>query len=514
MSHSDPVAQKARSRYGASIVGLPQLEDVAHRAPSPIQSRTPSQPKVEQTNANDERLLGGSRLLKGLRMICSGRRSTVIDPSAGAYFAPSYRNYCIPYEDGATPGPAFRKTKVSSHLCFIHRLPTELLCAIFMMCGDPNKLFAYPRNEQSDKTASQKKTYFYSWTTVTIGYVCSRWFHVTRSCPQLWTMIDVPLPKLCDIFAIKLSLKYSANLPLTLRVNDFHNTPAEHSGVIASTVFMRYVAASASRWEEMSIILLESTGLSDIIQPLLEVPRTAYSCLRRAMIRFESDNATGSTAMRLWEMFYASPVLRIAQWFYARIAPPQIVLHRLTHVGACVIDPDNLMNLLSTCPNLEVLQATVRPPPGVYPGREDGYLFPIISPPIVLSHLQNLQLGSMYDWSRFFDSVTISHIRLLRMTATGIQAPAISAMLRRSSARLDVLALRRLHAGNDGEVAALLRCHELQQLKIFCYHPYDGRCDRRPPDLFDPSPYLPPALVMYTKAYEDIEAMYDSSRII
>ncbi|KAI4523232.1 hypothetical protein K525DRAFT_196896, partial [Schizophyllum commune Loenen D] len=394
--------------------------------------------------------------------------------------------------------------------CFIERLPTELLCAIFMMCGDPNKLFAYPRNEQADKMEFQNRTHFYSRATVTIGNVCSRWYHITCCCPQLWTMIDVPLPQRCDVGALGLSLRYSGNLPLTLRINDYHDTSDDRCNEYACRTFMRSVAASAPRWEEISIVLRRRANVSDLVQPLLDGSRASYCCLRRAMIRLESDDADRSTTMRLWELFYTSPVLRIAQWFYARIDAPQIVLHRLTHIGACVIRPEKLMKLLAACPNLEVLQVAVRPAPGINPGKEDGYLFPLISPPVVLSHLRILELSHMWDWSRVFDSVNLPCIRWLRISRAGIQPQAISAMLRRSSARLEVLVLRRLYWGNDDEVAALLQCPELQQLKVFCYHPYDGRCNRRPPDLFDPSPYIPPAVAKYSKAYGEIEAMYDS----
>ncbi|KAL1692098.1 hypothetical protein GGG16DRAFT_112420 [Schizophyllum commune] len=417
--------------------------------------------------------------------------------------------YSIPAkEDGATPGPVFRKTKVSPHLCFIQRLPTELLCAIFMMCGDPNKLFAYPRNEQSDTMASQNKTHFYSWATITIGYVCSRWFHTTRDCPQLWTMIDMPRPKLWDIFALRLSLKYSANLPLTLRINDYYVTSDEGSGAVACTVFMRFVSAYASRWEEISIVLRSVT--SDIVQPLLEVSRASYSCLRRAMIRFESDGANRSTTTRLWELFYASPLLRTSQWFYTRISASESVLRHITRIGVDNIQPDEIMKLLMACPHLEVLQAVVTPEPSVFVGEDDGYLFPIQSPPIILSRLRFLELRGMHDWSRFFESFATPKIRRLGLSTAGVQAQAISAMLRRSSAHLDALALRQLYSGNDEEVAALLRSHELQLLKVFCYQPYDGPCRRRSPDLFDPSPYLPPAVVLYTKTYEEFEEKYES----
>ncbi|KAI5885380.1 uncharacterized protein SCHCODRAFT_02593909 [Schizophyllum commune H4-8] len=505
---NSPQAQMARSRYGASIIQLPPSGNGATQVLPLVQTQPPPpppRPKVERASANLKKdSVEGD---KGETLTVM-EQSTIVGPLVSP---PLYHNQYSSAVDIARPTPALESVTVSPHPCFIDRLPTELLCVIFMMCGDPNKLFAYPRNEPSDKKAAQNKTHFYSRATIVIGHVCSRWFHITRGCPQLWTMVDMPLPQLSDVVALRLSLKYSANLPLTLRINDYHYTPEERRGTDACTALMRLVAASASRWEEISIILLGRVKLADMVQPLLEVPRTSYSCLMRAMIRFESDDDR-SVTMRLWEMFYASPALRIAQWFYARINAPQIVLHHLTHIGACVIRPEKLTELLAACPNLEVLQVAVRPAPGIYPGQEDGYLFPVISPPVVLSHLRTLELSRMWDWSRVFDSVTLPRIRWLRMSGAGIQSQAISAMLRRSSARLEVLVLRRLFWGNDEEVTALLQCPELQHLKIFCYHPYEGRSNRRPPDLLDPSPYIPPAVVKYTKVYGEIEAMYDSYR--
>ena len=117
-----------------------------------------------------------------------------------------------------------------------------------------------------------------------------------------------------------------------------------------------------------------------------------------------------------------------------------------------------------------------------------------------------LTLRGMYDWTRFFDGITAPSIRRLEMVLAGIQADPIRAMLSRSSARLDMLVLRWVRPGCDGEIVALLRSEELEQLKVFRYEPHEGR--GREHDHFDPSPPLPPNLVAFTRTYEAAEQAY------
>ncbi|TRM70492.1 hypothetical protein BD626DRAFT_544813 [Schizophyllum amplum] len=273
---------------------------------------------------------------------------------------------------------------------------------------------------------------------------------------------------------------------------------------------MRLIASTAHRWEEISIILFhEPPKTLDVIQPLLALPRDSFASLKRAMLRFEHDRR-GSAASRLWEMFYASPALRTVQLSYIRMQAPPSILRQLTRLGVNVIGSDEVMDLLRACPQLEIFQAIVQPPSHIFPGIEDGYLIPIVPTPIVLPHLRVLMLSGLYDWSHFFEGLAAPRLDRLDMNQTGIQADAVQGMLQRSCAQLRMLALRSIYAGNDSEIVALLRCDELRHLEILRHVPYEGYDD--PPDLFDPSPYLPPGIALVTRAYEEAENAYQSMR--
>ncbi|KAL1712213.1 hypothetical protein EV715DRAFT_297284 [Schizophyllum commune] len=400
-----------------------------------------------------------------------------------------------------------KNVMLSPHPCFIHRLPTEVLCAIFLMCGDQSKVFDYTRDERMDSVSVHVETTFYIRSTVAIGSVCWRWYTITRGCPQLWTLIDVPLPQPRDVAALQLSLKYSKGLPLTLRINDFHHSPRRDAK--ACRTFMALIAASAYRWREISIILFEAPPtVHDMTSPLLALPRNSFASLEQAMLRFYEDNAEDPAASRLWQTFYASPTLRATRWFYVEVdAPPSILLH-LTHVGVEVVSPEHILELVQACPQLQALQAVVLSAEHILAGRDDGYLIPTLSAPIYLPDLRTLTLRGMYDFSQFFNGITTPRISRLEMVIAGVQAAPICALLRRSSASLEMLALRWIYPGSDDEIAALLQSREFKNLKVFRYVPYEGI--EREPDRFDPSPYLPPNLVAFTKNYDVAENVYRS----
>ena len=167
----------------------------------------------------------------------------------------------------------YGQAKLAPHPCFIHRLPTELLCAIFMMCGDPNNLFAYPRDEQRDwkRLRSDDAYSFYIEEIMIIECVCWRWFTISRGYPRLWTLVDVSLPRPCDVAALKLSLAYSRGLPLTLRIFDHYHSRG--SSYESCAEFLTLVARNAGRWREISIIMVRAPGAAQrILSPLLDLP--------------------------------------------------------------------------------------------------------------------------------------------------------------------------------------------------------------------------------------------------
>ncbi|KAI5885379.1 uncharacterized protein SCHCODRAFT_02693964 [Schizophyllum commune H4-8] len=412
--------------------------DNADCLPPTIQVQAPFEPEAEVVLAflSKDSLEDVSEELKGFSVLSSEGKYLVVGPSD---VAPAYNDHFVPLEAVIARHKGL-ETRLSPHPCFIHRLPTEVLCAIFLMCGDQNKVFDYPRDELMDPVGVRDETTFYIRSTVIIGSVCWRWYTTTRGCPHLWTLVDVSLPQPRDISALRLSLKYSKGLPLTLRVNDFYQVPTRRTDVCQK--FMTLVAASDSRWQEISIILhSKSPTVHEVVAPLLQVADGSFTSVKRAMLRFFADDFDRTTSSRLWQMLSASPALHVVQWFYVFVDAPSSVFQRLTHVGIEVILPEDLMALVSACPQLQVLQAVVQPA-DAFVGRNDGHLIQTLPAPIHLPHLRALSLRGMHDWTRFFDGITAPNIRRMEMALAGIQASAIGAMLSRSTARLDMLALR------------------------------------------------------------------------
>ncbi|KAI5885370.1 uncharacterized protein SCHCODRAFT_02593878 [Schizophyllum commune H4-8] len=394
--------------------------------------------------------------------------------------------------------PTNVRAKQSLSPCVINRLPTELLCTIFMMCGDPNGLFAYPRDERMDPTSTSVRTLSYIQATVKLGRVCSLWFTVTRGTPQLWTVIDVALPQPCDVAALRLGLKHSQGVPLALRINDYMFTPSRLRNTKVCVQFMELVASSAHRWGEISIIMkYEPPTVCEMMAPLLELPEDSFVSLKRAMLRLHGGAWEGSPTVRLWTKFHASPTIREVQWYCQRFSAPPSLLHRLTHVGVNSIMAGEIMGLLQECPQLEVLRANVKPAPDKFPGLDDGRLFPKLPTPVMLLHLRTLILSGMYDWTNFFGGLTAPRLDQLQMCVAGIQASPLCAMLRRSSARLRTLAFRWLYHESNDDIAALLQSPEMDYLTCFCYDPYTELGEE--PDPFDPSLYLPPRAIIYAK---------------
>ncbi|KAI5825979.1 hypothetical protein K523DRAFT_341465 [Schizophyllum commune Tattone D] len=415
-----------------------ELPNATGGLPPTIQVQAPLEQEAEVVLAflSKDSLEDVPEELKGFSVLSLDGKYLAIGPSD---VEPAYGVHLVPLEVVIARHKS-EETRLSPHPCFIHRLPTEVLCAIFLMCGDQDKIFDYPRDELMDPVSAHIATTSYIRSTVIIGRVCWRWYTTTRGCPHLWTLVDVSLPQPRDTPALQLSLKYSRGLPLTLRVNDFHEVPTRRVDVCQN--FMTLVASSASRWQEISLILhTKSPTVQEVVSPLLQMQDNSFTSVKRAMVRFFADDFARTTTSRLWEKLYASPALHVVQWFYTFVDAPSCVLQRLTQVGIEVILPEDLMALVSACPQLQVLQAVVQPA-DAFVGRHDGHLIPMLPAPIHLPHLRALTLRGMYDWTRFFDGITAPSIRQLEMVLAGIQANAIRAMLSRSSARVDMLALR------------------------------------------------------------------------
>ncbi|KAL1700790.1 hypothetical protein EV121DRAFT_272827 [Schizophyllum commune] len=219
--------------------------------------------------------------------------------------------------------------------CYIDRLPPELLCAIFLMCGQMDEEFNYLRENmfQFYHRRLRDSQIHHSQAAVSLGLVCARWFAVTRGFPVLWTTMDVGTPQSCDVANLRRCIWYSNGLPLTLRLHDREClTPSQHKPAVCKA-FMQTVASVAFLWEEISIIHSKAPlKFEDLIEPLLSVSANAYKRLRRATIYHYHGYTDAPAAIGLWELFFASPVIRTAQWFGSRVRIPSHALERLTHI--------------------------------------------------------------------------------------------------------------------------------------------------------------------------------------
>ncbi|KAL1754967.1 hypothetical protein FB107DRAFT_275339 [Schizophyllum commune] len=245
-----------------------------------------------------------------------------------------------------------------------------------------------------------------------------------------------------------------------------------------------------------------------ILSPLLDLPRDALKSLERAFVHFPRDDALRPTTSRLWQMFYESPGLRVSQVYnLPDFSAPPSTLQRLTHLGVDSIRPQVIMALLRSCPRLQVLQAVVQDPDITHPP-DDAYLIPKVQIPLLLPNLQALMLRGMSDWTNFFEGILAPDCRRLELLAHTVRAEPICDMLRRSGARLQMLALRWENWAYEAEIVELLLTQELVDLKIFCYAPFDGVDDRV--HRFDFSFFLPPRVIVDTYTYEEAEEAYHS----
>ncbi|KAL1672285.1 hypothetical protein EV122DRAFT_284119 [Schizophyllum commune] len=301
----------------------------------------------------------------------------------------------------------------------INELPVEILCLIFGLCGDEISGFDYPRDRLMHHSAnSPQDSQTYSEAIFTITRVCSRWSRVARSCPTLWTRIEMPSPRSFDYIFFRLCLKLSAGLPLTLRLNGAvlkdrsERPPARYWRSI-----IRRVAATAPRWKEISIRLTRDV---DALDRLRTLPPGSFASLKQASIRLSMrahDTHRPRPENDLWHVLCSSPSLRVVDfWDDPRLPSLHIAsspLGNVTHLGLNKIRNNELKDILVACPRVEVLQ---------------------------------------------LDRLDIS--------GAGVQVDAIENMLARSSTRLRMLTLHAIHPEDLPDAASLLtRCH-LRRLRI------------------------------------------------
>ncbi|KAL1692096.1 hypothetical protein GGG16DRAFT_124312 [Schizophyllum commune] len=374
----------------------------------------------------------------------------------------------------------------------INRLPNEILCHIFGLCGDTIPGFDYPRDSRMHVGTVKPRLHPYPTSLIRITRVCSLWSRVSRRCPTLWTVVEVPFPRQVDLVSIKLSLELSAELPLTLRLNGTMNTVGiQDPPVVFCRSFLSLVASTVSRWKEVSIILSSNLNM---LEPLRILPAGSFTSLERASIQLRNGGPLQARPdSDLWRILGPSASLRAVDFWDDPRRPPlriaSMPLRNITHLGVNQIRNNELKDILAACPRVEVLQVKL----GfisMTPGQPDTYALPMPSS-ITLGRLRVLMLSGQRDWQPLYDCLTAPRLDRLDISAAGVQADAIEGMLTRSSTKLRMLTLHDIHPNDLDDAANLLLCEHLRELRILRVEVF--KPDSMPPGQsadFDPRPFL------------------------
>ncbi|KAI5885465.1 uncharacterized protein SCHCODRAFT_02557911 [Schizophyllum commune H4-8] len=386
----------------------------------------------------------------------------------------------------------------------IDRLPNELLCAIFLLTGDPSPVSGFPRDQDMhDNGLHPFAVKLYSQAAVTIGRVCSRWMHVACGFPALWTVVDVTYPGARATAILKRCLKYSAGLPLVLWLSRRVNPDDSYYGV--DPRFMRLVAANAHRWVEISIQLGDECHA---LQPLIALPPGSFTALRRARIEFALIHVTdNSLDTLLWRSFYTSPHLVALDWNrtqYIQYSLSSAPLRQLTELGVYSTEPGMLLPILLNCTALEVLFVHIDWPWGP---EEDNGTIPLASP-VCLPRLRALALRGPYDWAPLFSVLEAPSLKRLDLSHMDIKHADIEKMLRRSSAGLMMLTVYWPAMDQGDNIIALLHSPAMRHLRVVRYEcAYPGASEFGWEESFDLRPSVP-SHMYYTTRYAEAEEYY------
>ncbi|KAL1755841.1 hypothetical protein FB107DRAFT_212659 [Schizophyllum commune] len=410
------------------------------------------------------------------------------------------------------PDSQSRATRPSSLLglrpsrpaCYIDRLPNELLCAIFILCGHPNMVSGFPRDTfMHHLDVYHHKILPYSRTAVMLGRVCSRWFTVTRNCPALWTLADVLFPGRGGLNTLICCLKYSAGLPIALHICD--RIPLSNDGKGLDNRFMPLVAANANRWKELSIELLNCQD----VKPLLELPPGSFASLERAHLRFvRGESGASHPDIQLWLSLFTSPRLRHANFTHARFFLASLTsapFGQLSSLGVRLSTPNQLTSLFDL--SLEKLEVLLIYVDDYEPDEHDG------SPrhPVHLPRLTSLMLcGASSKCTPLFKQLTVPALDRLEISRGIVQSREIDDMIRRSSARVRMLTLHWLHASQADNIVALLRSPTLLSLRILWYVCQRSAMSWNRDITFDLTPHVPPHVDVFTGQFAVAEAAYES----
>ncbi|KAI5885382.1 uncharacterized protein SCHCODRAFT_02719041 [Schizophyllum commune H4-8] len=387
-------------------------------------------------------------------------------------------------------------TSTAKPAMHINELPNEILCHIFGLCGDVMSGLEYSCDGYMHLAKPKAVIIPYSSSLICITRVCSLWSEVARSCPRLWTLVEVPFPRGIDHIFVRLCLELSAGIPLILRLNGMMLAPgAPDPPLVFCRSLVNLVASAASRWKEVSISL---GAKLDGLDPLRMLPPGSFTSLERASIQLELRN-WGAHQSRpdsdIWRILMPSPSLRAVDFWDDPRRHPQLriasmSLRNITHLGLNQIRNNELKDILAACPRVEVLQVMLGLT--LAPGQPDTYALPM-PPSIMLGRLRVLMLSGQRDWQPLYDCLTAPRLDRLDISGAGVQADAIEGMLDRSSTKLRMLTLRAIHPNDLDDAANLLLCGHLRELRILRVEVF--KPNPMPPGRtadFDPRPFLGP----------------------
>ncbi|EIW59530.1 uncharacterized protein TRAVEDRAFT_46837 [Trametes versicolor FP-101664 SS1] len=238
-------------------------------------------------------------------------------------------------------------TKAMNALCFVNRLPPELLRIVFRQCVRPTTL---PGLAQRGKTQSFGWTHTHMWVSdvLKLTHICRRWREIVFLSPHMWTSIrDVHVEE------TKAFLKRAQDLPLQVTISAcppwLLNVFAKRSESIRA---LHWVSPTRNTVAE---------ALSDIQAPNVE----QLSLFRGPNGAVYSDTVILNGATQNVKMLSMNDL----GWYPTNRFPA------LTHlvISARELQAHKFRTFLSRCPNLAVLviqsssTCNIRAPPAQLP---------------------------------------------------------------------------------------------------------------------------------------------------
>lgn len=345
--------------------------------------------------------------------------------------------------------------------CHISRLPTEILCDIFL------NYLNIPSQDAPNNAATpnwellwhHKAPYVSEYSVSDPGVltqVCSAWRKAALGYPALWSRLLIigPLSKLhVKMMDLWLERADGHCLDLTFKV-----VTLKPNNPLAIDVLQSFFAHSEA-WRRITLEV--DWPLLDLMSDLTE---SSAPCVNLEFAGFAipdwwPHHRTFPVVENIWKFFYSSPLLKKI------VLPPlnndALLPHTPTTQLVSVIlwsygTIADLLLVIRCCPLLEEVQTKQMEEvsrPGTF-----------TQDPITHQTLQRLIIAAApaADLDKFFGAITLPSLKSLGLTCTTPQLSAFSRFLRRSDCQLQELTL-----GIGGELESYIRLEELSTLTVF-----------------------------------------------